>query len=189
MTTTTTEDAVTTPPKEHTFGPPHHTPIGPGDAQQERPMYVVIACPRCRKAKVVEVARKTTTCPSCGRTLELRDLRGQPADTLDEAQAIAGLTNARLAGREREFVTAIVAPAPRDAKHDDRWSAAAAAARSARSETSRADAIARALGEFTDADLERAFGLAGLSRPEHHLTRMLRTHVVFEPAAGRYRVC
>lgn len=150
-------------------------------------MYQVVACPRCRKAKVVEVARKSTTCPSCRRTLALADLRATPADTLAQAQALAGITNARLAGREGEFVRALVAPEPRAASHDDRWSAAAAAARRATSERERADAIARSLREFDEMDLARAFGLAGLGGLGRHLHRMLATQVVYEPSSGRYR--
>ena len=158
-------------------------------------MYAVIACPRCRRARVVEQGRRSAPCARCGRPLAIADLRAyHSGPNLEEAQNAAGLLNAKLAGREEEFAAAFVPAAPRPARHDDAWNAAAAAARKAESESARADAIARELSRqmpdgFTDADLRRAFGLAGIpeARAGAHLARMAATLVVFEPRVGRYR--
>lgn len=157
-------------------------------------MYAVIACPRCRKARVVQEGRKTTSCGSCGRPLHVPDLRVyHQGPDLEDAQGAAGLLNAKLAGREKEFLAAFVPPPPREVRHDDPWHAAAAAARKADSESARADALARALcaamGTFAEEDLARAFALAGLpeSRAAHHLGRMLAALVLFEPRPGRYK--
>lgn len=158
-------------------------------------MFLVIACPRCRRAKVVEPHRKTTTCGSCTRPLRVADLRAfARAETTDEARAACGIVNARLAGREREYHEAILAPAPmvRPA-HDDRFAAAAAAARRFASEADRVDAIARALSirmrDFGEDDLATAFDVAGIPRRrvDDHLRRMRMTSVVFEPRPARYR--
>lgn len=153
-------------------------------------MYQVVACPRCRRAKVVEPGRKQSTCGLCSRTLALRDLRAfATVGTLEEAQMAAGAVNAKLSGREREFAQALVPAAPRVARHDDRFAAAAANARRFSSEKDRADAVARALGDFGEDDLRRAFAVAGLpiDKVEAHLKRMLVADVVFEPRAGVYR--
>lgn len=156
-------------------------------------MFLVIACPRCRRAKVVEPGKKTTTCGSCDRELVLGDLRVfHQGATLEEAQEASGRLNARLAGREREFAAAFLpSGAPRPARHDDPYDAAAAAARKADSEKDRADAVARSLGaslrEFSEDDLQRAFERAGIGRAGWHLERMLKTDVVFEPRPGRYQ--
>ncbi|HET6405724.1 MAG TPA: hypothetical protein VFH78_13865 [Candidatus Thermoplasmatota archaeon] len=151
-------------------------------------MYVVVACNRCRRGKVVEQGRKTSTCASCDRTLEVRDLRPYySGSSLDEAREVAGRLNATLAGREREYLAAMVVPAVPAPRHDDRWNGAAAAARKVSGETNRADAVARALGEFDDAELAAAFALAGLREPARHLRRMLETQIVYEPRPGRYR--
>lgn len=152
-------------------------------------MYLVIACPRCRRARVVEQGQKTASCASCDRTLALADLRAAYLGPhLEEAQQVAGLVNARLQGREEEYVAALVAPEPRPARHDDRVDAAAAAARKgAGGEAGKADAIARALGEFQEEELARAFEAAGLRDAARQLRRMLAAQVVFEPRAGRYR--
>lgn len=158
-------------------------------------MYAVIACPRCRRARVVEHGRKTAACASCNRPLVLADLRSYYAGPhFEEAQETAGLLNARLAGKGDDFARAMLpdrAPTPR---HDDAWQAAAASARRATGESDRADAVARALGAemraFALDDLRRAFELAGLpaGKAEAHLKRMLETLVVYEPRSGRYRV-
>lgn len=151
-------------------------------------MYVVVACNRCRRAKLVEHHRKTTTCAACDRPLELRDLKVHYSGmSLDEARETAGLLNATLAGREREYLAAMVVPAAPEPRHDNRWNAAAAAARKVSGETARADAVARALREFDDGELAAAFALAGLREPARHLRRMLETQVVYEPRPGTYR--
>lgn len=157
-------------------------------------MYAVIACPRCRRARVVEQGRRTAACGSCGRDLPIQDLRAHHAGpALEEAQHAAGLLNAKLAGRESEFARAFLPPPPREARHDDPWHLAAAAARSAEAEADRADAVARALtkemGTFTQDDLHRAFRLAGIreARAPHHLGRMVAALVVHEPRPGQFR--
>ncbi|HUR67987.1 MAG TPA: hypothetical protein VM370_01985 [Candidatus Thermoplasmatota archaeon] len=151
-------------------------------------MYLVVACSRCRRARVVEQGRKTASCGSCPRTLGLADLRPfYHGASLDEAREVAGRVNAKLAGREEEYLAATLiphAPAPR---HDNKWNAAAAAARKAHGESARADAVARALGEFEDAELAAAFALAGLREPDRHLRRMIETQVVFEPRPGLFK--
>jgi hypothetical protein len=153
-------------------------------------VYAVIACPRCRRARVVEQRRKQAECPSCGRTLQLANLRSFHAGpSLDEARHAAGVVNARLSGREREFTAALVMPTMRPARHDDEAARAAAMARKASSEKDRADLVARALGAFSEDDLTVAFARAGLPvvKVEAHLRRMLATGVVFEPSSGLYK--
>lgn len=157
-------------------------------------MYAVVACPRCRRSRVVEQGRKTAACASCDRPLALADLRSYyQGASLEEAQQAAGLLNAKLAGREAEFVRALLPQEAPSARHDDPWEAAAAAARRATGETERVDAVARALsaglGDFSEDDLRRALDLAGLrgARAGAHVARMLGASVLFEPRAGRYR--
>src|SRR5688500_17966298 len=101
-------------------------------------MYLVIACPRCRRSRVVEAGKKSTACGSCGRALALADLRPfATAATLPEAQHAAGLVNARLVGRERDFLASLLPQAAPPTRHDDPYDAAAAAARKAASEVDR----------------------------------------------------
>lgn len=157
-------------------------------------LYQVIACPRCRRAKVVEGGKRETTCGVCARPLELEHLRAwHSGSDIEEARHAAGILNARLAGRETEYMAALVPAAPRMARHDDAFQAAAAASRKASSEKDRADRVARALsqavGEFDEAALAKALHLAGIHarRAGAHLARMLETSVLYEPRAGKYR--
>ena len=154
-------------------------------------MYLVVACPRCRHARVVEQGRKTASCGSCPNTLELANLRvAFMGDALTEAQDAAGRLNAKLAGREDEYLAGMLMmakPSSPKGHHDDRWNAAAAAARNVSGEVARADAIARALREFDDQDLLKASMLAGVRDPPRQLRRMLETQVVYEPKPGLYR--
>lgn len=153
-------------------------------------MYAVVACSRCRRSLVVEEGRKQAACAHCSRTLDLANVRAfHRGEDLEEARQMVGLVNARLAGREDEYARALVPPRPREVRHDDRFHAAAAAARKAASEKDRADAVARALGSFTREDLDRAFTLARipLEKAEGHLRRMVETQVVYEPRPLTYR--
>lgn len=151
-------------------------------------MYLVVACNRCRRARVVQQGQRTTACAVCSRPLELRDLRPYYSGiSLDEAQETAGRLNAKLAGREAEYLAAMVVPPPPEPRHDNKWNAAAAAARKASGEVARADAVARALGEFEDAELAAAFALAGLREPSRHLRRMVETQIVYEPRPGLFK--
>lgn len=153
-------------------------------------MFLVVACPRCRHARVVEQGKKTASCGSCPNTLQVEGLRvAFLGGSLAEAQEAAGRLNAKLQGREEEYLAALLLAKPAAARqhHDDRWNAAAAAARNVSGEVARADAIARALREFDDQDLLKAATLAGLRDPARQLRRMLETQVVYEPKPGLYR--
>ena len=157
-------------------------------------MFQLVACPRCRRARIVEPGRKTASCGSCGRALVLADLRAQwSGESLDEARRMLGLVNARLDHRESEFAAGLVPPAPRARRHDGPHEEAAAAARAGRGEQDRVDRIARALGatlgEFHEGDLQKAMHLAGIpsNKTADHRDRMLTTHVIFEPRPGRYK--
>ena len=158
-------------------------------------MFAVVVCPRCRRSRIFQEGKSSTSCGSCGKDLALREMQiHAPGATLVEAQAAAGQLNARLAGREAEFATAFLPTRPPSApKHDDAWAAAGAATRKASSAADRADAAARslteALGAFGDEDLARAFRCAGIPAGSvgAHLARMLATAIVHEPRPGRYR--
>lgn len=104
---------------------------------------------------------------------------------------MVGLVNAKLADREAEFQRGLVPAAPARVMHDDAFMAAAAATRAAKGERDRAERLARALSsrlrDFDEHDFARAASLAGLPKVEAHLARMVATHVLYEPRAGRYR--
>lgn len=153
-------------------------------------MFAVVACSRCRRTLIVEEQRKQASCAHCSRSLDLANLKAfHRGDDLEEARAVMGRLNARMSGREEEYVRATAPPVPRAPRHDDKLHAAAAAARKVKSEKDRVDAIARSLSDFAREDLAAAFALCQLpaDRVDAHLARMLATQVVFEPRPLRYR--
>lgn len=140
-------------------------------------MLAVLACPRCRHAKVCDSAQKTTTCGHCSAKLDVRALRKHvETESADEAQRAAGLLNAKLAGRLDAFLDEAVPAAP-PAKQGD--------------QATRVRKLALALAEqgaFDGARFAAELGGAGLdpSKAEEHLARLLAAGVLVEPRRGRY---
>jgi transposase-like protein len=64
----------------------------------------IVVCPRCKKAKVVDLSCKTTKCHRCGKVLRLEHLRILHKSNSDQKirQAL-GLVNAEIDGRLEEF--------------------------------------------------------------------------------------
>jgi hypothetical protein len=157
-------------------------------------VFSLYACPRCRRARLVEPGRKTASCGSCSQTLQLADLHPQwIGASLDEGRRMLGAVNARLDGREAEFAAGLVPPPPVMRRHDDAHEAAAATARGGKGEAAKVDRIARALGdelvEFQEVSLRIAMRLAGLdgARSQAHMLRMVRTDVLYEVRPDWYR--
>jgi hypothetical protein len=140
-------------------------------------MLAVVACPRCRHAKVCDAGQKTTTCGHCSSRLDLAALRKHVlTERADEAQRAAGLLNARLAGRLDAFLDEAVPPAP-PARQGD--------------QAARVRQLARDLAEQGAFDAERfaaELGAAGLdaARADEHIARMLAQGVLVEPRPGRF---
>jgi hypothetical protein len=137
----------------------------------------VVACSRCRKAKVCQAGQKTTTCGHCGRTLELALLR-KHLETPDMAQAqqAAGMLNAKLAGQLEAFDPGAVPPQPK-AKPGDQ----AARARRVALELA-------ARGPFGAQEFAAALAQAGLkAEPNDLLAKLVAAGILVEPRAGRYK--
>src|SRR5213596_3502262 len=61
-------------------------------------MYGVIVCPRCKRAKGVDLKQKTTTC-ACGFEIRIAPSRVRArADTARELASLVGQVSAELAG-------------------------------------------------------------------------------------------
>jgi hypothetical protein len=138
----------------------------------------VVACPRCRKAKVCAAGQKTTTCGHCSRALDLKVLT-KHLETEDATQAsnAAGMLNAKLSGQLDAFLDANVVPAAPPARKGSKAEQAHAVA---------LDLAAR--GAFSAADLERAFAAAGLAPDDAGptLQRLVASGALFEPRRGRF---
>ncbi|MHB8605431.1 MAG: hypothetical protein ACYDCK_09265 [Thermoplasmatota archaeon] len=135
-----------------------------------------------------EPGKKTKTCAGCSRSLDLTTLQLTDAgEDLEEARRLAGIMNAKLAGRSEDFAAAMQPTPPAAVRHDGALDAAAAAARRGKGANGRADAVARRLGEFDAGDFEAACAGAGIAGPDTHIARLVAEARLAEPRAGRYR--
>lgn len=138
----------------------------------------VVACSRCRQAKVCKAGQKTTTCGHCSRTLDLAVLR-KHLETTDPAAAqhAAGRLNALLAGRLDAFDAEALPAAPPAARKGDRATQV------------RRVALDLALrGPFGHDDFATALKAAGIDAedPGEHLARLVAAGVLYEPRRGRF---
>ncbi|HYM38930.1 MAG TPA: DUF1922 domain-containing protein [Thermoplasmata archaeon] len=152
-------------------------------------MYGVIVCPRCRRAKGVDLKQKTTAC-ACGfeiRVVPAR-IRGRAA-TARELAPLVGQVNAELAGGAKEVQRALASarkPRPREVHARV---IAAIPSRGDRSSRIRAAAVelTNELELFTRDDWTRVLEGLGLPDAEVALAVLLDANVVFEPKPGFYR--
>jgi len=64
----------------------------------------IIVCPRCKKAKVVDLSCKTTKCHRCDKVLKLKKLKIlYETDSEHKVRQALGLVNAEMDGRLEEF--------------------------------------------------------------------------------------
>jgi transposase-like protein len=64
----------------------------------------IVVCPRCKKAKVVDLFCKTTKCHRCGKVLKLEKLKIlYETDSEHKVRQALGLVNAEMDGRLEEF--------------------------------------------------------------------------------------
>jgi hypothetical protein len=64
----------------------------------------VIVCPRCKRAKGVDLSCRTTKCSRCGRILKLEVLKiFYRTDSSEKLRQAIGFVNAELDGKLEEF--------------------------------------------------------------------------------------
>ncbi len=152
-------------------------------------MYGVVVCPRCKRAKGVDLKQKTTTC-SCGFEIRVVPARVRArAETPRQLAPLVGQVNAEIAGgagvvakafapprkpRPREVHARIIAAVPKEGDRATRVRAAAVE-------------LTNELELFTKEDWAQVLDGLGISEPEGALAVLLDANVVFEPRAGFYR--
>ena len=152
-------------------------------------MYGVVICPRCKRAKGVDLKQKTTTC-GCGFEIQLSPARIKArAETPRELAPLVGLVNAELAGgakavqqllapgrrrRPREVHARVIAAVPKTGDRTTRIRAAAVE-------------LTNELEVFTREDWSRVLEGLGIPDPETALESLIRANAVFEPREGFYR--
>ena len=152
-------------------------------------MYGVVVCPRCKRAKGVDLGQKTTTCV-CGfeiRVIPSR-IRGRAA-TAHELAPLVGQMNAEIAGGLDAYRKA-AAPARRKRSRDVHLRVVGVASKPRdRSGRIRAAAVelTRELEVFSLDDWERVLAGLGIPQPEEALATLMRANLVMEPKDGFYR--
>jgi hypothetical protein len=146
-------------------------------------------CPRCRRAKGVDLSTRTTSCP-CGfeirvvpshvhaRTERLRDLAG-----------LVGRVNAEISGDVRAIEEAkIRRTSPRSPDVHARVVAASAHAGD-RIHRIRAAAVelTKELEVFSLDDWKKVASQVGIRDPERALAQLARERIVYEPRPGFFR--
>lgn len=152
-------------------------------------MYGVVVCPRCRRAKGVDLKQKTTSC-SCGFEIRVVPARVKArAGTARELAPLVGRVNAEMAGGLRA-VERDEAPRKRTRIRDVHARVAAAVPKEG-DRPSRIRAAARELTKelqlFTLEDWSVVLDGLGIPDAEAALDALLRANAVFEPKAGYYR--
>ena len=146
--------------------------------------YGLVICPSCGKARGVETAKKTTTCP-CGRQGRLfkTHIKFETDSPIELADMVAQANSQLASGKKYRR--------PRVRKATDVYSRVAERAKGLRDQTEFAEAVARGLtdelGEFSMVDLARVLSLLGKGPPDAMLVRLVDANVVFEVDEGRYR--
>ncbi len=152
-------------------------------------MFGVVVCPRCHRAKGVEVSKKTTSC-SCGfeiRVLPSR-IRVRVGTERELVEAVRRVS-AEIAGGLEEYERA-VAPRKKKRVSDVHARVAAVAMRAGdRAHRIRAAAVelSKELEMFSVADLRAVLSALGIPDVDGSLDELLRANVVYEPREGYYR--
>jgi len=64
----------------------------------------IVVCPKCKKAKIVDLSCKTNKCHRCGKVLRLEHLIILHKSNSDQKiRQVLGLVNAEMDGRLEEF--------------------------------------------------------------------------------------
>ena len=152
-------------------------------------MYGVVVCPRCKRAKGVDLKQKTTTC-LCGFEIRVVPSRVRArANTARELAPLVGEVSAEIAGGLKAYREA-AAPVRRIRPRDVHLRVIGIASK-ARDRANRVRAAAveltRELEVFSMPDWERVLAGLGIPHPEEALAALVRANLVLEPTSGFYR--
>src|SRR5438445_2671808 len=152
-------------------------------------MYGVVVCPRCKRAKGVNLKKKTPT-GQCGFEFYVAPaLVRARAETARELARLVGQVSAELAGGTEAYRRAR-APARRRRSRDVhvRVIGVAAKARDRRSRVrSAAIELTLELELFSISDWAQVLAGLGIPHPADALATLVQENTVFEPKAGFFR--
>jgi Domain of unknown function (DUF1922) len=152
-------------------------------------MYGVIVCPRCKRAKGVELDQKTTSC-MCGFQIRVRSARIRArAQTAREIAPLVGKVSAELAGGSEEYRKAAAPVRPKRSRDPHVRVLGIASKLHDRAGRVRTAAVelTKELEVFSMDDWRRVLEGLGIPRPEEALESLVRANLVAEPKEGFYR--
>jgi hypothetical protein len=152
-------------------------------------MYGVVVCPRCKRAKGVDLKQKTTSCV-CGFEIHIAPSKIRArANTARELAPLVGRVSAELAGGLEAYQKA-AAPSRRTRSRDVHLRIVGIASKP-RDRASRvrlaAVELTRELELFSVEDWTRVLAGLGIPRPEEALATLVQANLVMEPKEGFYR--
>jgi hypothetical protein len=152
-------------------------------------MYGVVVCPRCKRAKGVDLKQKTTTC-ACGFEIRVVPSRVRArANTAHELAPLVGQVSAEIAGGLKAYRDAAAPTRPRRSR--DAHLRVVGTASKARDRAGRIRAAAveltRELEVFSMEDWARVLAGLGIAHPEEALAALVRANLVLQPRDGFYR--
>lgn len=149
-------------------------------------MFGIVVCPRCKRAKGVDLEKKTTTC-DCGFDIRIAASR-TPFETSDtrELAAAVGRTQAELRGGTRAVEEA---SRPKKRSKDAFARVIATASQGDRRQRMRiaAEGLAREFVLFTAEDWRRVAEALAIPNPSVALEELVRGNVLYEPRPGYFR--
>jgi hypothetical protein len=146
--------------------------------------YGLVICPACGKARGVETAKKTSTCP-CGRQGRLfkSQVKFETDSPLELASVVAQANSQLASGKKFRR--------PRSKVAKDPFARVAQRVKGIRDQTEMAEAMVRGLteelGDFSVDDLGRVLSLLGKGSPGEMVERLKDGNLVLEVGEGRYR--
>ena len=151
-------------------------------------MFGVVVCPHCKRAKGVELPKKTTMCP-CGFEVRVHPsrLKYETSDARDLAAPV-GRINAELRGGTEEVAAIAAKPKKRSKDAYARVVAVAAKAGDRRQRVrAAAEGLAKEFVLFSREDWSRVLDMLGIPRVDESLDELVRGNVVYEPKPGYFR--
>lgn len=150
-------------------------------------MFAVVQCTECRKPRIVDLSTKVSSCPACGNTDTVDDLR-IICRTRTQAKARENLVKFTSGSMMIGFDGKAMSGHEKHARRSvDPWSTLEHDYEKARSNDERMDIMAEGLtrikGEFTEEDVLKL----DPERGERLLRTMLERCIVHETKYGHYR--
>ena len=150
-------------------------------------LFAVVQCSECRKPRIVDLSTKMSSCPSCGNTDAVDELR-VIVRTRTQENARKELTKLTSARMMVGFDGKVESPRPKHARRStDPWSTLERDYESAKGLESKmrvmSEGLTRVCGEFTEEDVLRLDPEKGARM----LEMMLDTCLVHETSYGHYK--